>query len=312
MLSNDRREGKIDRQLPQDGEIFLDHVGHFVRDPDLAARALARAGFTTTPVSIQVNPDGTDSEQPTGTGNICAMLTRGYVECLFKTADTPLSRELDTAMQRYSGVHLIAVSVSDAEAAHARLQEEKFRTRPVVSMRRPVQTEHGEDVAAFTVVRVEPGVMPEGRIQLLRHHTEHTVWQSRWLDHPNGALGLLDVVIVVSDPNKAGSRYAQFLGRPARCNKSGQFIKLDRGGIQIVSQQTFHALLPNTPAIEPPFIGLYAIKVQSLQMLESCLAANNIPFNRRDGVVTAPFPEQLGLGAWFFAETAAAAPWRSS
>ena len=64
---------EVDRQLPLGEEIFLDHVGHFVADRDAASRALARCGFAPTPVSIQVNPDGT----PTGTGNVCAMFARG-------------------------------------------------------------------------------------------------------------------------------------------------------------------------------------------------------------------------------------------
>ncbi len=49
--------GGLDRRLPAGDEIFLDHVAHFVADADAAARALAQAGFTTTPQSIQVNPD---------------------------------------------------------------------------------------------------------------------------------------------------------------------------------------------------------------------------------------------------------------
>ena len=47
-----------DRQLPVGDEIFLDHVGHFVGDPQAASAALARAGFAPTPVSVQSNPDG--------------------------------------------------------------------------------------------------------------------------------------------------------------------------------------------------------------------------------------------------------------
>ncbi len=312
MLPNATSEDEIERQLPQGDEIFLDHVGHFVRSPDAAAQALERAGFTATPVSIQVNPDGSGGEQLTGTGNTCAMLRRGYVECLFKTADTPLGHELDMAMRRYPGVHLIAFSVHEAEAAHTRLQQEGFRTRPVVSMRRPVETEHGKDVAAFTVVRVEPGVMPEGRIQLLRHHTEHTVWQPRWFDHPNGAVGLLDVVIATTDPDETANRYARFLGRAAKRNAFGYFVKLERGGVQIVSHATMHELLPDVPAMGQPFIGIYAIQVQSLHKLENCLTASDFSFNRRDGLVIASFPEQLGVGAWFFAERASALSWRSS
>src|SRR3954469_9969378 len=97
------------RQLPIGEEIFLDHVGHFVRDAEAATRALTRVGFAPTPKSVQVNPDPAGgAPQPAGTGNVTAMLARGYVEVLFKSADTPLGQEIDHALARYDGVHLIA------------------------------------------------------------------------------------------------------------------------------------------------------------------------------------------------------------
>ena len=74
-----------------------------------------------------------------------------------------------------------------------------FRVRPLVELQRPVDTEQGSGTAAFTVARVEAGEMPEGRIQVLTHHTEKFVWQPRWLSHPNGALGLASVTIVVAE-----------------------------------------------------------------------------------------------------------------
>src|SRR6202051_325966 len=93
---------EVDRQLPLGEEIFLDHVGHFVADPQAASRALARAGFAPTPISIQGNPAPSGGPpRPTGTGNVTAMLDRGYLEVLFKTADTALGREFDAAMARY-------------------------------------------------------------------------------------------------------------------------------------------------------------------------------------------------------------------
>jgi len=70
----------IDRQLPLGGEIFLDHVGHFVRAPAAAGRALQRLGFHATPVSIQVNPDPRVGEIPTGTINITLLLHAGPIE----------------------------------------------------------------------------------------------------------------------------------------------------------------------------------------------------------------------------------------
>jgi hypothetical protein len=312
MLSDNAGVDEVDRQLPEGDEVFLDHVGHFVRDPKAAADALARAGFVPTPVSVQVKPDGEGGEQPTGTGNICAMLPRGYVECLFKTAETPLGHELDKALERYPGVHLAAFAVHDPEATHARLQAQGFRVRPLVSMQRPVMTEAGRDIAAFTVVRVERGEMAEGRMQMLRHRSEHTVWQPRWLEHPNGALGLLDVVIETADAAQAAVRYARFLGRPAERDAKGHCIQLDRGRVQLTSRETIRGLLPDAPDLPPPpFIGAYAIRVRSLEFLHRMLDERGLAHVRRGNVVVAPFPEPLGLGIWAFVETPADLPWRA-
>ena len=67
------------------------------------------SGFAPTPASIQVNPDPKGgAPQLTGTGNVTSMLPRGYIEILFKTADTTLGREFDSAMARYAGVQLAA------------------------------------------------------------------------------------------------------------------------------------------------------------------------------------------------------------
>ena len=48
--------------------------------------------------------------------------------------------------------------------------------------------------------------MAEGRIQILAHRTEDRVWQPRWLTHRNGALGLIDLVVVSADVAEAAGR----------------------------------------------------------------------------------------------------------
>jgi hypothetical protein len=289
---------KMDRQLPRGEEIFLDHVGHFAADPEAASAALARAGFFVTPRSVQVNPDGA----LTGTGNVTSMFERGYIEVLYKTADTPLGRELDSAMSRYAGVHLTAFSVSDAAAAHRRLGSSGFRTRPLAHMQRPVDIAAGPDTAKFTVTRLEPGEMAEGRIQILTHHTEAAVWQPRWLTQPNGALGLIDVVIATANVEETARRFGRFLGRTITDNSFGKAICLDRGGVQLVTTEAFSRLAPDVAIPALPFIGLYAIAVRSLPVLCESLRCGGLPFVVRDGYVMARFPAALGVGGWVFVE----------
>jgi hypothetical protein len=299
---------EADRQLPIGDEIFLDHVGHFVRDRDAARSALSRAGFAPTPVSIQYNLDGT----PIGTGNITAMLSRGYIEVLFKAADTPLGQEFEATLACHAGVHLANFVVVDAARHHQRLSDEGFAMRPLVQFQRPVGTETDEGIAAFTVVRLQRGAMAEGRIQILTHRTEATVWQKRWLTHPNGALALTDLVIASPDVAEATARFERFLGRQARSKQFGQAtFALDRGRLQLLSEASFTATFPEIAVPRLPFIGVYAIRVHSRAAVEDLLKRQALPFRRTGSALIVPFPAELGAGAWVFGENVADLPWRT-
>jgi glyoxalase-like protein len=294
---------EVDRQLPLGDEIFLDHIAHFVSDREAAREALLRAGFAPTPLSIQVSPDPAGGPpQPTGTGNVTAMFARGYVEILFQTADTPLGRELAAALGRHPGLHLAAFAVADAAATHRRLGQAGFQTQPLVSMQRPVETEQGPDVAAFTIARLVPGQMPEGRIQVLTHRTERTVWQPRWLNHPNGARALTALTIAVGDVEDAAARFVRFTGRPTAPCDGGQAIALDRGRIELVTTQEFSQRFPEVPIPSLPFMGACTIAVGSLAGAEAVLRRGGIAMRRDRERVVVGFPKELGLGAWVFAE----------
>ncbi len=295
------------RQLPALDEVYLDHVGHFVADPHAATAALIRAGFAPTPVSLQVNPDPAGGPPKlTGTGNVCAMLRAGYVEVLFKTADTPLGQEFEVARSRYNGLHLVAFAVADAAAQHARLSAAGFAMQPLVRMQRPVETASGPGTAAFEVVRVKADAMPEGRVQMLLHRTEETVWQPRWLDHPNGAKGLAGLTIVAADVAEATARFTRFTDRDALLGDDGSRIQLDRGWLDIITPQAWQRRWPGIPAPTLPFLGECTIEVASLATAERVLRDGGLQIWLSQDGFSVPFPDELGIGLWTF--VAAPAP----
>lgn len=297
--------------MPAGDEIFLDHVGHFVRDVEAASRALSRCGFAPTPISIQVNNDPAGGTQPTGTGNVTAMLSRGYLEILFKTSDTPLSREFDAALNRHAGLHLAAFAVADAQSAHRRLASSGFPMREPVRMQRPVATEAGLATAAFTITRVEASAMPEGRIQFLTHHSEQAVWQERWLRQPNTAVDLIDVMIAVADVEEAAQRFARFTGRPAVRTSGGAVIRLDRGGVYLLNHDRATQRLPEVAIATLPFMVGYALRVHSLAAAEKAVDAAGLDWHAFEHGIAAAFPAELGEGAWLFVENVAGLPWRA-
>ena len=142
--------------------------------------------------------------------------------------------------------------------------------------------------------------MPEGRIQMLVHHTEDMVWQPRWLDHPNGAVGLTGLTIAVADLDEAAARFARFTGRAADASPFGRTIRLDRGRLDLVTADAFAALLPQCSIPSLPFAGLCEIKVRSLATLEALLGNAGLAARRSGDTLIVPFPAELGIGAWRF------------
>lgn len=233
----DRTNDYIARcQAPPAGKLVLDHVAHFVPDSDAAVQALRRLGFAVTPFSSHSHRDQPGGPlAPAGTGNVCVMLRRGYLEFLSPTADTPVANRLRDAMARYVGTHLVALGTADPEADRARLAAAGFDPLPVLSLERPVDTPDGERVARFGVARVSAEATPEGRIQFVQQKTPELLWQRRWLDHPNRAFALAAVYLCVADPAAAAARYERYLGVASSAWPGARRIATARGDFLFVA-----------------------------------------------------------------------------
>ena len=272
------------RQRPPPGQLYLDHVSHFVPDLDAAAALLAKLGFAVTPISAQVTQEG-----PAGTSNRCLMLREGYLEFLTPTADTPNARRMRASMKRYRGVHLACFGTPAAEEEHARLQAHGFAPQPLVHLERKV--EDGMTVR-FNVVRAAPGKMPEGRVQYVQHLVPEALWRAAHLRHRNGVLGLAAAYVVAADPARAAARWARFMGGLPR--REGKLIALetDRGKVLIGTRAQIKALLGAAPA--SPGIAGYALACRDPKAFARRCKDAGLKVNRHFAVV---LPPALG-GAW--------------
>jgi hypothetical protein len=303
------------RQLPGPGEVFLDHLGHFVPDMAAAHRDLARLGFVQTPYTLhRTTPAEGQAPTPSGTANHCCMMREGYLEVLcVSDGTTPTGARTQRQLDRYTGVHIVALSTDDALARSARLAAADFAPQPPVNLRRPVPTEDAEDgMAAFTVCRTPESTMPEGRVQYLTHLTEDLVWQPRWLDHDNGLIGLRDVVIVPEDLGEAVARYTRFTDAAAVEVRSGVVrIPLARGGVVLATAEAVTQMGPELEVPTTPYIGLYGLLSEDLAATRVFLEGRGFaPRHAGDGLLALTLPSSLG-GTWLLAEDEAAFPWAS-
>jgi len=264
-------------QVPAPGELVLDHVAHFVPHVDAASSALKKLGFILAPFSEQshrAEPGG--PLVPAGTGNRCVMFREGYLEFLTPTGDTPVASQLRSAIKRYTGVHLVAFGTAAPEADHARLAKAGYSPLPPVALQRQIGTATGEGTARFTVVRVPPGTMPEGRIQFCQQHTPELLWQPRWLDHHNRATALAGVILRVADAREAAQRFARYTGLLAQLGGSMWRISTARGYLLFVDRETLHRRL-DVVAPSLPWIAGTVLKSEDIAETGDCLRGSGVP-----------------------------------
>ena len=232
----------------------LDHIGVCTRDGPALWAQWERLGFALTPIARQSAPrmPGGPAE-PLATGNRCAMLRRGYLELLAildpALPDNGLGRFLD----RYVGMHILALGTGDAAANLPRLRRAGLDIRDVAMLERPVDDPEGPR-ARFA--RVPLPDAPEGRVQLIEHLTPELLWQARWLDHPNEAVALAESILVAEKPAESAARLSRLAGLPLEPDPAGGYVlPLAETRVRILPVAALETLLPG---VEPPSLPFHA------------------------------------------------------
>ena len=229
-------KSEADRQLPIADEIFLDHVGHFVRDPEAATRALVRAGFAPTPVSIQVNPAPDGAPRLTGTGNTTAMFARGYIEALFRTADTPAQPRAhggDGALSRRASRGLRGDRCGDGASASDRFgfSHAAIGADAAPGRHRRGTRDGGVYARAGRAGRNAGGPHPNSHPPDRAHGVAAALaFTSERRDRAH------QCSIVAADVAETAQRFARFTGRARSPSPFGQTIELDRGRVDLVTR----------------------------------------------------------------------------
>jgi hypothetical protein len=265
-----------------------------------------------TPFTVHTNEQVDGSRVPSGTANRCAMIARGYLEVLVSVpdVDTAIARQLRTGLSRYTGLHLIAFTVGDADSAVGRLRAAGFQPEPPIALRRPMPLDDGgEGTAAFSVIRFPDGAMDEGRIQILTQDTPDIVWQPSVTADENALDMLSGILLCVADPSEAAQRYARFVGHRADFADGVYRISLDRGGLAICGPDACRRLLPDVPIPDLPFMPAVSIRSGDIERTAAFLAGQGVPFDKRaDGRIIVP-PE-AGMGATLVLHDGSVDPFR--
>jgi hypothetical protein len=290
--------------------LALDHIGICAADPAPLWTAWERLGFALSPIAQQSgkrSPEG--PVEPFGTANRCAFLRHGYVELLGILDPSLYANGVDRFLQRYTGAHIIALGIDDAEANLARLRRGGLQIPGVAWLQRPV--EPGGPLARFA--RLPFPDAPEGRIQLIQHLTPELVWDARWMGHRNGAEALESVILASASPAETMARLAKLSGLPAEPDSVAGFRLRLPGApgaagpdspqmetrLRVLPAEALERVLPGVRAPALPFMAGMVIRTSDKAATARALL-KGLPTREAPEGLMVP-PEQAGGIAVVFA-----------
>jgi catechol 2,3-dioxygenase-like lactoylglutathione lyase family enzyme len=254
----------------------LDHVIILVRDLDDADGRMARLGFRPTPRGYH--------SAHMGTANATVMLRNGtYFETLTVTHETPANEATRAVLAEREGPFGLAFKTDDAGGAAAEFEAAGIAVGGALDFVRPVTLPGGTRDARFTVARTRTDATPGAMLFVCQHHTPDVVWREGYLNHPNDALGLAEVIGVADDLAGIEQAYRTIFGDRVRRTDDRVGIAAGDASITFLAPDAFDrrfGVLGEAVSSPRPRLAGSRIQVRTFDAIEHVLLQNGVPWAR--------------------------------
>lgn len=281
---DERRVGRAGRAR------LLDHVGVVADELQPLRARWERLGFapTTPQPLLGRRPDG--STFPLGQSSCHVVLCEGYVE--LTAVDRGVNgHHLDPWRRHGPGLQILAFGTDSAERARERAAAAGLEVTPAMRASRAIAygERHGE--ARFGWFMVAPADSPEALLCATEHETPELVFQPEVQSHPNGAVALDAVILVVEEPALAARRFGALADGAEHGDARERWFGPPGDRLGLLAPAAFRARYPGVQIPRVPWAGAMVVRVNDGRALRSAAEA---PLQL--GPTGAPFvaPEQAG------------------
>jgi hypothetical protein len=274
----------------------IDHLVIDVRDRIAeGAAAFRRLGFQLTPMG----------RHSLGSANHLAVLGRDYLELL--GTDVP-GGELRPDIAPYPvGLNGLVFRTGNAEVLAAAQQARGIPIGPAQAFHRPADLPDGtREDARFRTARLDRAAAFDGRLYWCEHLTPEHVWRPEWQAHPNGALGIVRILLSVRDPERQAALFRRSFGAEAVSEGPDGRMILEAGEamVEAAPHDVVAAELGNSapdPAGRGDRMVLLGLRVRSLAATASALRVNGVDFAEARGRLRVPAREAMNAAIDFMA-----------
>ncbi|MBT6117142.1 MAG: VOC family protein [Rhodospirillaceae bacterium] len=269
----------------------FDHVLIGARDLAAARQRFERLGFATTPLG---------RHRGWGTGNHCIVFERDYIELMGILDRSKFVNRIDRFVDQGEGLMGLAWAAANGPAAVEDLRGKGIEATRSDEIVRPIDDPAGERNPRFRSIDWPDERSPKLWSFIIEHLTPELERAPGWLDHPNGAVCLTALTLVVEDPNALTGPYSRLVTGAAVSSGDGA-VSIVSGGQRLSfvapgALGRFHAGLAPEGQGVPPFQAVLSVRVSALDRARDALNAGQIGFGDLGDVLRVP--PDLACGVW--------------
>lgn len=256
--------------------VGFDHPVIAVRDMEASRMRYERLGF-------HVPPRGSHKEW--GTGNWCIMFPNDYLELRGIVDPARYTHQLDEFLAKREGLMGVAFTGDrDVREATKIFEARGLHPQPVRELTRRFELPDGEVEPSFRLLFFrEDETGPLMASLICQHLTPALIRQPAFLNHANGANGIVSMTSVSDDLDGAAELLEKYLERDAvHRHESAVDVDVGRGAkLHVITQAQAkrQGLALDAPT---PYLTAVGVRTQSLDACEAALERGEIPFVRKE------------------------------
>ncbi|SDK87672.1 Glyoxalase-like domain-containing protein [Glycomyces sambucus] len=295
----------------------IHHIGLVVRDMEVALETFRHLGFRLhAPAYPALPPKPGEAPEPVGAGNSHADFPRSFIEVLAFAPKDParlpesatlvplsvpderlaatravLKQTLGGLARRLGngeGAHILVFTTRDAAETAERMASVGVRTSGALGAQRPITTADGVRLAGVRFLEVHDaasaafGMVAEGRVGAAEDAPAALLDAQTGLDHPNGAVGVAEVLMCVDDDRRRSTieRYSRYLDRTPESEGSASVFDLGASRLVLTTARDAAERLPGSAPRHVPGLAAYGIAVRDLETTVDHLRSRGVHLRR--------------------------------
>ncbi|MGE0753408.1 MAG: VOC family protein [Variibacter sp.] len=264
----------------------VDHPVFAVNDLSVASDVFRKLGFVVPPIG---------KHQEWGTGNICIMFARDYLEIRGIADRSRYLAGLEEFLADGEGLIGVAFGTPSADERYRTLREAGVAATEPRGLQRRLELSDGNAInPRFRNVMLQPGDHPGFfHANFCQHLTFDELRQPGWLDHPNTAVSAGKVVGVTDDLGKAQAKYETLFGKEVVSrSENAVWLRFPIGApVELITPAEAKERHIDQPKRGTNYMASLEINVRSLDALQAVLKKNGVGF-RLDGRAIVIDPDQ--------------------